>query len=134
MPVWLIPMLYTVAGARDPSGTIRVGFPMPTWQDYLGLSLDEIRQLGAASVQVVRPLRAALVGLADSTDATNRREAVLQYLDHLNRSVARSAFDDQDQAHGLAGGPSRTWIAAQKARMQRAAAGRGGRWTDGIPS
>jgi hypothetical protein len=26
---------------------------------------------------------------------------VLQYLDHLNRSVARSAFDDQDQATAL---------------------------------
>ena len=52
MPVWLIPMLYTVASARDSSGTIRVGFPVPTWQDYLALSFDEIRQFGAASVQV----------------------------------------------------------------------------------
>jgi hypothetical protein len=42
-----------------------------------------------------------LVGLADSAGATNRREAVLQYLDHLNHSVARSAFDDQDQATAL---------------------------------
>ncbi len=47
MTVWLIPMLYTVASARDSSGTIRVGFPVPTWQDYLALSLDEIRQFGA---------------------------------------------------------------------------------------
>jgi uncharacterized membrane protein len=87
--------------ARDSSGLVRVVFPVPSWQDYLALSFDEIRQFGSTSVQVVRRLRAALVGLADTIVATNRREAVLQYLDHLNRSVARSAFDDQDQAMAL---------------------------------
>jgi uncharacterized membrane protein len=86
---------------RDSHGAIRVVFPVPSWQDYLALSFDEIRQFGAASVQVVRRLRAALVGLADTIVATNRRDVVLQYLDHLNRSVARSAFDDQDQAMAL---------------------------------
>jgi uncharacterized membrane protein len=87
--------------ARDPSGTIRVIFPVPSWQDYLALSFDEIRQFGATSVQVVRRLRAALVGLADTVVAKDRRDVVLQYLDHLNRSVARSAFDDLDQAMAL---------------------------------
>jgi uncharacterized membrane protein len=85
----------------DSSGTIRVVFPVPSWQDYLALSLDEIRQFGATSVQVVRRLRAALVGLADTVVAPDRRDVVLQYLDHLNRGVARSAFDDQDQAAAL---------------------------------
>jgi uncharacterized membrane protein len=87
--------------ARDSSGIVRVVFPVPSWQDYLDLSFDEIRQFGSTSVQVVRRLRAALVGLADTIVATNRRDVVLQYLDHLNRSVARSAFDDQDQAMAL---------------------------------
>ena len=48
--------------ARDAAGTLRVVFPVPTWQDYLALSFDEIRQFGATSIQVVRRLRAALVG------------------------------------------------------------------------
>ena len=87
--------------ARDSRGIIRVVFPVPSWQDYLALSFDEIRQFGATSVQVVRRLRAALVGLADTIVAKDRRDVVLQYLDHLNRSVSRSAFDDQDQAMAL---------------------------------
>ena len=48
------------------TGAIRVTFPVPTWQDYLALSFDEIRQFGATSVQVVRRLRAALVGLGET--------------------------------------------------------------------
>ncbi|HEY7580516.1 MAG TPA: DUF2254 family protein [Acetobacteraceae bacterium] len=87
--------------ARGPSGTIRVVFPVPGWPDYLALSFDEIRQFGATSVQFVRRLRAALVGLADATTVINRHDAVLAYLDHLNRSVARSGFDDLDQAAAL---------------------------------
>jgi uncharacterized membrane protein len=87
--------------ARDAAGTIRVTFPMPTWEDYLALSFDEIRQFGATSVQVVRRLRSALVGLGETIAAEDRRSAVLRYLEHLNRGVSRSAFDDQDQAAAL---------------------------------
>ena len=87
--------------ARDGTGTIRVTFPVPTWQDYLTLSFDEIRQFGATSVQVVRRLRSALVGLGDTIAVQERRDDVLRYLDHLNRGVGRSGFDDQDQAAAL---------------------------------
>ena len=87
--------------ARDANGTLRLIFPVPTWQDYLALAFDEIRQFGATSVQVVRRLRAALVGLADTITVEERRDAVLHYLDHLNRGVGRSGFDDQDQAAAL---------------------------------
>ena len=87
--------------ARDTTGAIRVTFPMPTWEDYLALSFDEIRQFGATSVQVVRRLRSALVGLGETVVAEDRRNAVLQYLEHLNRGVGRSTFDDQDQAAAL---------------------------------
>ena len=52
--------------AHDATGTIRVTFPVPTWEDYLALSFDEIRQFGANSVQVVRRLRSALIGLSDT--------------------------------------------------------------------
>jgi uncharacterized membrane protein len=87
--------------ASDAAGLIRVTFPVPTWEDYLALAFDEIRQFGAGSVQVLRRLRAALVGLADSIIVTQRRDAVLQYLDHLNRGVGLSDFDDQDREKAL---------------------------------
>jgi uncharacterized membrane protein len=86
---------------RDATGAIRVTFPVPTWQDYLDLSFDEIRQFGATSVQVVRRLRSALVGLADTIAMEDRRDAILRYLEHLDQSVVRSAFDDRDQAAAL---------------------------------
>jgi uncharacterized membrane protein len=53
---------------------------MPTWEDYLTLAFDKIRQFGAGSVQVMRRLRSALTGIAHSTTA----EAVRQYIEHLN--------------------------------------------------
>jgi uncharacterized membrane protein len=84
--------------AFDTLGMLRLTFPVPTWEDYLALSFDEIRQYGATSVQVVRRLRAALVGLADTIAVEARREAVRRYLDHLNLGVGQSAFDDRDQA------------------------------------
>lgn len=87
--------------ARDATGKIRLTFPVPTWEDYLALSFDEIRQFGATSVQVVRRLRSALVGLGDAIAMEDRRDAVLRYLEHLNRGINRSAFDDQDQAAAL---------------------------------
>ena len=84
--------------ARDAAGKIRVTFPVPTWQDYLALAFDEIRQFGAASIQVGRRLRAALVGLSDTIAVDERRAAVQQYLDHLNLGIGQSSFDDQDRA------------------------------------
>jgi uncharacterized membrane protein len=87
--------------ARDATGAIRLTFPVPTWQDYLALSFDEIRQFGTSSIQVTRRLRAALVGLGDTITEKGRRDAVLRYLDHLNLGVGRSGFDDQDQVEAL---------------------------------
>lgn len=87
--------------ARDASGAIRLTFPVPTWSDYLALSFDEIRQFGAGSVQVMRRLRAALVGLAETIIMDERRDIVLRYLEHLNKGVGRSSLDDMDQAVAL---------------------------------
>ena len=52
--------------AVDESGALRLVFPTPTWGDYLTLAFDEIRHFGSGSVQVMRRMRSALVGLADS--------------------------------------------------------------------
>ena len=83
--------------ARDSDGTIRVTFPTPTWQDYLSLSFDEIRQYGVTSIQVERRLRAGLVGLSETIAVGDRQTAVQEYLDHLNLGIRRSSFDDQDR-------------------------------------
>jgi uncharacterized membrane protein len=84
----------------DARGMTRLVVPVPTWQDYLSLSFDEIRQYGANSVQVVRRLRAVLVGLAEIVRA-ERRDAVLHYIAHLDRSVGRTGFDAEDKASAL---------------------------------
>jgi uncharacterized membrane protein len=87
--------------ACDGDGVVRLTFPMPTWDDYLALSFDEIRQFGLTSVQVMRRMRAALIGLAESVATAERRDVVRQYLEHLNLGVGRSDFDDRDQATAL---------------------------------
>jgi len=70
--------------AGDETGTLRVIYPTPTWDDYLTLAFDEIRQYGATSIQVMRRLRSALL-------------AVHSYIAHLNIAVAHHIADTQDQ-------------------------------------
>jgi len=84
--------------ARDSNGVVRLIVPMPTWDDYLALAFDEIRQFGATSVQVMRRLRAALIGLAESTTVAARAEAVQRCLKHLDLVIERSPLDSEDRA------------------------------------
>ena len=81
----------------DADGVLRLIFPMPTWEDYLVLAFDEIRHYGADSVQVMRRLKSALLGLADSVTADTRIEAVQRYLKQLDLTVDRSALDAGDR-------------------------------------
>lgn len=90
-----------VGSVTDRQGALRLVFPTPTWEDYLTLAFDEIRHYGADSVQVVRRLRAALLGLADSLTEVDRADAVQRYLQHLDRAVQHSVLDAQDQATAL---------------------------------
>jgi uncharacterized membrane protein len=86
--------------ASDADGVLRLIFPLPTWEDYLALAFDEIRQYGADSVQVMRRLRSALVGLAESVVADARIEEVQRYLTQLDAAIDRSHLtaDDQEKA------------------------------------
>jgi uncharacterized membrane protein len=90
---------------RDEAGVVRVVFPAPTWQDYLELSFDEIRQYGAGSLQVQRRLRAALQGLAGTLRLGERRAAVRAYIEHLDEALDRAGFDAVDRAAGLVADP-----------------------------
>jgi len=87
--------------SRDAGGAVRLVVPMPTWEDYLALAFDEIRQFGASSIQVMRRLRAALTGLMDSTPIPERAQAVRHYLEHLNLVVEHSELDAADKAAAL---------------------------------
>ena len=83
--------------AYDAAGEVRLIFPMPTWEDYLVLAFDEIRFYGAGSVQVMRRLRSALAGLADSLTAAARIAAVQRYLTQLDSTVDRAGLTADDQ-------------------------------------
>ena len=85
----------------DDRGELRLVFPTPSWEDYLALAFDEIRQYGAGSVQVMRRLRAALLGLADSVPEPARKELVRRYLHHLDLVVQHSILDAEDQMMAL---------------------------------
>ena len=86
--------------AKDADGVVRLIMLMPTWNDYLALAFDEIRQFGMSSIQVMRRLRAALVGLSDATTPA-RAEAVRRSLDHLDRAIERSQLDPEDKVTAL---------------------------------
>ena len=87
--------------ATNSDGIVRLIFPVPTWQDYLSLSFDEIRQFGDGSIQVIRRLRAALVGLQHSITVPERRDAISDYVRRLNLHVGSSDFDAEDKVHAL---------------------------------
>ena len=86
---------------KDDQGIVRLIFPTPTWEDYLALAFDEIRQYGVSSVQVMRRLRSALTGLAESVTEIDRKVLVERCLHHLNLVVERSMLDAEDQAMAL---------------------------------
>jgi len=82
---------------RDITGDLRLIFPAPTWEDYLALAFDEIRQFGATSVQVMRRLRSALIAVAESLTNPAQVDAVHQYLKHLDLVIDHSSFDPEDR-------------------------------------
>jgi uncharacterized membrane protein len=86
---------------KDDQGALRLVFPTPAWEDYLTLAFDEIRQFGASSVQVMRRLRSALLGLMDSVTEAERQAVVRRYLQHLNLVVEHSVLDAEDQVMAL---------------------------------
>jgi uncharacterized membrane protein len=82
--------------AQDASGAVRLVFPMPTWEDYMALAFDEIRQYGGTSVQVMRRLRSALVQLASLLPPA-RADVARKYLAHLDAAIEYSSLDPEDR-------------------------------------
>ncbi len=92
--------------AADETGVLRLVFPTPTWEDYLTLAFDEIRQFGSSSVQVLRRLRSALVGLAEVV-VERRTGAGGAAISRASRPWHRGlAVRRRGPAHGAPGGPA----------------------------
>jgi uncharacterized membrane protein len=80
---------------RSGGGSAHVLVPVRRWEDFLSLSVTEIREYGASSVQVTRRLRALLEELRESV-LPERRAAVDGELARLDATVARGFGGTED--------------------------------------
>ncbi len=69
--------------------------PARTWEDYLSLTANEIREYGHGGIQVMRRLRAMLEELHDEV-RPEFRAAVKDELARLDRTVAQTFGDSVD--------------------------------------
>ncbi len=86
---------------REEDGTIRFFYPVPSWEDFLTLAVDETRQFGEGSVQVARRLRALLEDLREAIPQY-RRPAVEAELRLLDASADRAYADRDDRLSAAA--------------------------------
>jgi uncharacterized membrane protein len=78
----------------DPDGRIMIN--QPHWEDYVRLSLDEIRSYGKTSMQILKRLRFVLEDLTDA--AVPQRRAVLrEQMTLLDEAIERSIESDRDR-------------------------------------
>ena len=77
---------------KDSAGTVRLIYRTPNWEDFVQLSLTEIRQYGRDSIQVMRRLRAMLEDLIATLPA--RREPLLTRELSLLLSSSKRVFPD----------------------------------------
>jgi uncharacterized membrane protein len=85
-----------IGACRDEQGAVRLVVPFPKWDDYLRLSLDEIRFCGANSVQVMRRMQAMIQNLTAVLPA--ERHLALRYWEQrLRGSITRSFADAEEQ-------------------------------------
>jgi uncharacterized membrane protein len=81
----------------DPSGTLRVIFRTPDWDDFVHLALVEIRYYGASNIQIARRLRAMIVNLANTLPAV-RHAALRQEFELLDRTLEKLYVFPEDLA------------------------------------
>lgn len=80
-----------------PSGSLRVIFRTPDWEDFVHLTFSEIRFYGASNVQIARRLRAMIINLANTLPA-ERHAALRQELDLLDRMLQKLYVLPEDLA------------------------------------
>jgi uncharacterized membrane protein len=114
-----------------------VVIPARSWEDYLSLAADEIREYGAGGIQIMRRLRALLEELHEEV-RPEYRAAVVDQLARLDATVQRSWGESVDleratlaDTQGI-GGPRTQPSGAAAAQSPRAGeAGRAGSRFDG---
>ena len=75
-----------VGPVTDANGNLRVVVNLPTWEEYVGLALDEIISIGLASLQVRRRLERLLEDVA-ALSPLQRRPAVERRLTQVTASA-----------------------------------------------
>lgn len=85
----------------DLDGTVRLRYRGPSWEDLLTLAVDETRQFGERSIQVVRRLRALLVNVRDAVPAF-RRPPLDERIALLDAAALRAFPDRRDQIIAVA--------------------------------
>ncbi len=86
--------------SRDPTGKLRLVFPVPSFEDVLALAFDEIRFYGASSIQVMRRMRASLTNLVEQAPPERRRSLEL-YLERVDKGIHRAFEDGDDRRDAL---------------------------------
>ncbi len=84
---------------RDEEGVVRLDVRVMSWEAYVRLAFDEIRQAGAASPQIARRLRASLEDLRAYT-LPERAPVIDQQLALLDQEVER-VVPDPERAYSL---------------------------------
>jgi uncharacterized membrane protein len=85
-----------IGRGRDAQGALRLIVPVPSWEDFLLLALDEIRLDGAKSVQVMRRMNALVYNLIRILPPL-RHEALEGWKYRLQETIHRSFPDQVDQ-------------------------------------
>jgi uncharacterized membrane protein len=106
-----------VGALRDTDGQLRLVVPVPDWEDFLDLALEQIRRYGASDLEVVRRIRALLVDLLAALPA-ERRPALRQHLERLEATIARH-FEEEDDVR-LASIADRQGLGAGRRRRPHA--------------
>jgi len=81
---------------RDEGGSIRLQVSHITWEGYVHIAFDEIRQTGAGSAQVTRRLRAALEDLL-VVAPPERRPPLARQLELLDTAVAENEWPQDER-------------------------------------
>ena len=87
---------------HDARGRLRLCYGTPDWIDFVSLSVTEIRQFGAGSMQVASRLQVLLEHLLQVLPDA-RKPALQQELSLLQRAVQRHFPDDEDRARAQTG-------------------------------
>jgi uncharacterized membrane protein len=78
-----------VAAMADESGQVRVVLDLPSWDDYLRTSLDDLIESGAQSPMLLLRARALLIGLLDNAPQ-HRRSSIAWRLQRVEDLMAEN--------------------------------------------